>query len=914
MTEGAAAALHERGDAAAQAGEALDLALQGDPRVVVIRGCAGTGKSTVMGRVIAQARDKGARVIVACGSYSERQERLGILTQLVTGPHSQDADLRAIATIVAELVESTVERSELVRRACGALLRLAAAEPLVICVDDVHHADGESVDVLLRLSRRLALSRVLLVMTEADQPAAPRSRLSLQLARSPFGEYIRLRPLDEDAVGRVLGDRLGSVAGIALASEALSITGGCPALVVALAKDTAEHSAPDHDASVALIPGEAFALAYTNAAHAGGDVALRLTRTLALMPLDSDHMTLARVSGLSPAVLSSALRDLTRSGLLDAQGLQHPAARQAVLDDLSPSERTVMHAEIAGHLFAAGAATRVVAEHLMQADRVDEPWASEVLADTAEQSVLEGERPGSKMRELMHLDRERLTARDRARVSASLVNVEWRVNPLAAVRRLPELTAAVLGGHLTDHRALDVYQGLLWSGKTRDAEAVLRSARASLDLENARNRTALAASHEMTSIVFPGLVRRLGPLFSFVSSQASEPQGAFSPTKTAFERLLRNLRAGTVSLTALSVPLAQLVTSEHSNDAELSLGPAAAQDSALIHAFVSLLHAESSVRGGHLAAGHVHAEAALARMPVEAWGIVIAAPLSTMLTINTELGQFADAQRLLDARMPSTVFKSVFGLRLLLARGRFLLARGDFDAALAEFSMCGQIASDWGLVSSTALDWRLGAAEALLSLGATARARDLLNEELAERPSGPTRRHGAALRLLAAASRPREREGLLQEAVAVLHASGDRVEVVRAYRDQSAHYQALGSRPKSLAAAHAANALLRHWHQRPVASADAVPRSDGADERADVATLTNAERRVGSLAAVGLRNQEIARRLSITVSTVEQHLTNVYRKLDLKGRSQLQRSFAWDLQEPATHSGGGHPAQSAASL
>lgn len=42
--------------------------------------------------------------------------------------------------------------------------------------------------------------------------------------------------------------------------------------------------------------------------------------------------------------------------------------------------------------------------------------------------------------------------------------------------------------------------------------------------------------------------------------------------------------------------------------------------------------------------------------------------------------------------------------------------------------------------------------------------------------------------------------------------------------------------------------------------------------------LTFSERRVAGLAAAGHTNRSIARKLSITTSTVEQHLTRVYRK------------------------------------
>ncbi|WP_290062360.1 helix-turn-helix domain-containing protein, partial [Amycolatopsis solani] len=56
--------------------------------------------------------------------------------------------------------------------------------------------------------------------------------------------------------------------------------------------------------------------------------------------------------------------------------------------------------------------------------------------------------------------------------------------------------------------------------------------------------------------------------------------------------------------------------------------------------------------------------------------------------------------------------------------------------------------------------------------------------------------------------------------------------------------------------------------------------------------LSDAERRVAELAAGGHSNREIGRRLHVTVSTVEQHLTNVYRKLGVDGRAHLPSGLA----------------------
>ena len=55
-------------------------------------------------------------------------------------------------------------------------------------------------------------------------------------------------------------------------------------------------------------------------------------------------------------------------------------------------------------------------------------------------------------------------------------------------------------------------------------------------------------------------------------------------------------------------------------------------------------------------------------------------------------------------------------------------------------------------------------------------------------------------------------------------------------------------------------------------------------------SLTPSERRIADLAARGLTNPEIAQTLFVTVKTVEMHLGNTYRKLDIHSRRDLARA------------------------
>jgi DNA-binding CsgD family transcriptional regulator len=66
----------------------------------------------------------------------------------------------------------------------------------------------------------------------------------------------------------------------------------------------------------------------------------------------------------------------------------------------------------------------------------------------------------------------------------------------------------------------------------------------------------------------------------------------------------------------------------------------------------------------------------------------------------------------------------------------------------------------------------------------------------------------------------------------------------------------------------------------------------GARGAAPAGSLTAAEQRVVELAASGLSNKQIARRLFVAVHTVEVHLAHAYAKLGVRSRAQLASRLA----------------------
>jgi DNA-binding NarL/FixJ family response regulator len=80
-----------------------------------------------------------------------------------------------------------------------------------------------------------------------------------------------------------------------------------------------------------------------------------------------------------------------------------------------------------------------------------------------------------------------------------------------------------------------------------------------------------------------------------------------------------------------------------------------------------------------------------------------------------------------------------------------------------------------------------------------------------------------------------------------------------------------------------AGGLVKHA-QDELAATGARPRTLALT---GVEALTPSERRVARMAARGVANKEIAEALFVTVKAVEAHLSSVYRKLQIKSRTQL---------------------------
>jgi DNA-binding CsgD family transcriptional regulator len=228
------------------------------------------------------------------------------------------------------------------------------------------------------------------------------------------------------------------------------------------------------------------------------------------------------------------------------------------------------------------------------------------------------------------------------------------------------------------------------------------------------------------------------------------------------------------------------------------------------------------------------------------------------------------------------------------ASGELASALGDPDLALEHFlAVDAETADD--PVSPELLPWRAGAALALLRRGRSREAAELAERHHDEAlATGSAYAIAVALRTLAATVTGDERVALLREArttldgipadrllaqidtdlagVLVLSQGGDTAEALAMLRDAEDY----AGRQELWPLQGRVRRLLDHLGEAP----------RQIDSEA-MASLTAAERRVAALAAEGLTNRQIAEQLLVSVKAVEWHLSNVYRKLEIRSRKAL---------------------------
>ena len=224
------------------------------------------------------------------------------------------------------------------------------------------------------------------------------------------------------------------------------------------------------------------------------------------------------------------------------------------------------------------------------------------------------------------------------------------------------------------------------------------------------------------------------------------------------------------------------------------------------------------------------------------------------------------------------------------------LSRGDAAAALV---LVAEALDPPGPDEPPRRRWAEAVAiEALQGLGRHADARRALDEfgryarsQQSPRLDGEDQR--ARARLLAADGEADAADAAIAEAEAIHRRMDDRWELARTLLAAGEVHRRARRRARARAALREALELFAFlgaslWARRAREELSRIeaPREEG--------VLTPTQQRVAELVASGMRNRQVADRLSMSVHTVEAHLSAVYQALGIRSRSQVAAALASD--------------------
>ncbi|WP_214415333.1 BTAD domain-containing putative transcriptional regulator [Sphaerisporangium fuscum] len=221
-------------------------------RMVWVAGDAGSGKSTLLDALAALAEREG--LLVAYGRCPETGGGAPpgwawseVLRGLVAHrPPSHDLAARLAPLLTDD--GATSAQFLLARALAEYLTGVAASAPLLVVLEDVHRADGET----LHLLRYLAVPATPVLVVASYRPAEAEADLTATRAAlaARTAAHLDLPGLDEAEVARLLLDRSGLRVDAATARVVTERTGGNPLFVC----ETARLLATDGSAAVHALP------------------------------------------------------------------------------------------------------------------------------------------------------------------------------------------------------------------------------------------------------------------------------------------------------------------------------------------------------------------------------------------------------------------------------------------------------------------------------------------------------------------------------------------------------------------------------------------------------------------------------------------------------------------------------------
>ncbi|WP_116451429.1 BTAD domain-containing putative transcriptional regulator [Blastococcus litoris] len=474
----------------------------GEPRLLLVEGPAGIGKTRLLTEARRMAAERSIRVLTARGSQLEKEFGFGAVRQLFE-PELATAERRdallagaaASARTVFDLAPGDVQEGSfaVLHGLYWLAVNLSADGPLVLAVDDLQWCDSASLRWLAYLARRLDAVPVLVVATVRTGEQHPDEELLAELALEPAAVVVRPAALSAEATEELVERRLGGPVSPLFALACHRTTSGNPLLLRQLLRgleaDAVRPDAAHADVVVGVGSRAVSSMVLMRLRRLPGPAA-DVARAAAVLGDGASLPAVAALAGLTEAQTAAGLAALARCEIVkDEQPMAfvHALVRDAVYRDLPAAERALRHERAAGLLQAAGASAEQVAAHLLLAPARGDPATVETLRRAARTAADRGasdsavtllrralaELPAGELRadvltELGMLETrvdgaastEHLLAayeldgdpRARATIAVAIARTEVFASPPGAATDFARAAARVLPAELTDHR------------------------------------------------------------------------------------------------------------------------------------------------------------------------------------------------------------------------------------------------------------------------------------------------------------------------------------------------------------------------------------------------------------------------------------------------------------------------------
>ena len=919
-----------------QLGALIRQVSDGGGRLAVIAGPPGIGKTRLLAAACGQAEESGLTVLIGRAGQQERAIPFGVIREaferaVSRRPVSERASLfDGAARLAAPLYENYFAdepvRAESPFAVVHGLYWLASnlsdVSPLLLAIDDLQWADEASLRFLAYLIPRLEDLPILLILTirpgefGSDEPVS-------EAIGAATSAMIELDPLRVEGTSAIVRDAYAEAnhldAEFCVAVH--DATGGNPLLVRTLASSLTDEGIEPSAASVSQIGAVGLdrvgRLVLPRIHRLGADV-VQLARAVTVLGPAGELRDAAALSQLSLRAASEAADRLRASGLLvygpDVR-FTHPLVSAAVREDVAPGARSELHRTAAALLRASGAPPERIAQHLLFADPAGDEATYSTLTEAARKSVQRGA-PEVATAFFERALREPPPARRRAELLFDLGLVAFRARDGRAVDWLQQAVEAAVDPCLKAqiHLVLNHVTVIVQSKRPSFApiveliSQVNREVALQIEAQLKLDDSFMAGDEAATLLrrVKHGRTPR-GKTPAEREWLAAAALAAISDGAPADRAVLlaeRALASGTLFTEtgdswAYFFTVVVLATAGRTDRAMELIEPAIddsrRQGSLVAFEYTSCLRGLIRAIQGNLAEAEADLLGSLEVSSEYGWTVGHTARLAWLTSVLCERGAHEHAEQILASYSigEGQAQPTLYGVWLLESRAYLRYVRGLPEAALADLERCASLLNAIGKPRNASVRWRITAAACHLMLGHHDEARRVALGQLElARAFNARPLLGASLRTLGLVEGGDDGIARLREAIWVLEDSPARLEQAWALVDLGAALRRSNRRAEAreplrrgldIADRCAATILSRRAREELLAigARPRGPRFSGLE------ALTASERRVAEMAAGGLGNVDIAQRLFVTRKTVEKHLGNAYRKLDVKSRTDL---------------------------